>query len=375
MGFKFVGLFDKDDKQKKEQNREELNNMPVNVSFTDGSSILAMNPQRTGGKVTHRDGKQYELMIFDVSNYAKEGQAINLAYAEKVVVEKALNPDGTCDDLTRQEMFDYAVEYVNQLVGGNIDHSKICHYIGRRDPETNKMIVSEYVKQNLVEGHIEKNVSAEINARYEAQRKAAEAREAEQRAKFVAEAEEQNRQYMARENAVKNRRLQEEEFKLVRRGSGLDNYDGVDLCSGDVLRVRNLCKHGKDPSGTYLYSAGVSTTHSEDDVEMLTDGGKYISFTTPVKIEDLIVTREGKRKALELFSIGNRDAAYDSGVTFIGSLDARGTIISKDINQCSSEIRGEYDRVNRSLLARQETRRQKYAQANRAARGEKEIGE
>ena len=130
----------------------------------------------------------------------------------------------------------------------------------------------------------------------------------------------------------------------------------------------------KMKDGTYLYSAGVSTTPNESDVERLTDAGKYMAFTTPVKIEDLILTREGKKRVLELFSIGNKVSEYDNGVTFIGNLDANGWIVNRDINQCSYAIRGEYDRINKSLLARQETRRQQYAKANREARGEREFG-
>jgi hypothetical protein len=56
-----MGLFSRKDKIK-----DTDTSIPVQVNFQDGSNMIAVNPQITGGRVTHRDGKQYALMMFEV---------------------------------------------------------------------------------------------------------------------------------------------------------------------------------------------------------------------------------------------------------------------------------------------------------------------
>ena len=358
-----MGLFSK----KEKNNGIDENSLPVNVTFSDGSTILAMDPVDTGVKIKHSDGRRYGLMMFDVSNYAKEGETVYFNPFNKVVVEKALNPDGTCSPLTRDEVTSYAVEYVRQLITGNTDPNKICQYIGRLDERTGDMIISQTVK-NDVNTRLEESVRNEIKARNEQRRIEAEAREAQQREEFLKRAQEESREYYAREAQVRQERLRTERFDMVRRDKNADNktiedYNGVDIATGDVLRVRNLCKQGRDNSNIYLYTAGVSTTHNEDDVEMLNDFGKEIAFTTPIKIDQLLTTQQGKRKVLELFARANQVASRDSGIKFVGNLDMNGTIYSTSLADCSDGIQDKYNQLNQDLLARQAKARQRYADA------------
>ena len=363
-----MGLFSK---KEKKQDRAEEQGTVVTVTFEDNSSILAMNPVKVGKTITHRDGSKYALMMYDVSNYAPDGGTIYVISPNKVLVEKPLNPDGTVTDLTKQEMYDYTVAYVNQLVAGYHDQNKICRYIGRQDPETGKMIISPKTKADI-EQTVEPEILEAIRVRNEQKRIEREAREAAEHAKFIEDAKEQNKLYQERVRQTREERIRSEKFEYVRSTTSgnhrLDSYDAVDLQSGDVLRIRNLCKHGKDKDNVYLYSVDLATTPNEHDVEFLDTSGKVAAFTTKVKIEDLLTkVPGGKRKALELFTMANAQAEYGNGAKFIGNLDEYGNMYGTDIRQCSDAIQSEYERINQQVLEKQEMRRQRFAEANNRA--------
>ena len=357
-----MGLFSRKDKIK-----DTDTSIPVQVNFQDGSNMLAVNPQITGGRVTHRDGKQYALMMFEVSNLAPDGGTIYVTNMNKILVEKELNPDGTCSPLTREEMYTYSVQYIDQVKAGLHNDGKVCKYIGRL-PEGSKQMVISPVVQDMVDKQIEPQIVADIHARNEQKRIEAEAREAQQRAEFLAKARQQSMEYEARETQKKQARLRSERFEHVRsdrngENKTIEDYDGVDIATGDVLRVRGLCKQGKDKDGIYLYTAGVSTTHNEDDVEIITVPGKEVAFTTPIKIDQLLQTQQGKRKVLELFARANQEGRYNDGLTFIGNLDMNGTLYNPYITNCSEGIQSEYNRLNQQVLDRQARSRQRYQAA------------
>ena len=354
-----MGLFSKKDKIK-----DTDTSIPVQVNFQDGSNMIAVNPQITAGRVTHRDGKQYALMMFEVSNLAPDGGTIYVTNMNKIIVEKELNPDGTCSPLTREEMYTYSVQYIDQVKAGLHNDGKVCKYIGRL-PEGSKQMVISPVVQDMVDKQIEPPIVADIHARNEQKRIEAEAREAQQRVEFLAKAQAQSREFYARETQKKQARLQAERFDKIRSDKNsedrpIEDYDGVDIATGDVLRVRGLCKQGKDRDGIYLYTAGVSTTHNEDDVEIITVPGKEVAFTTPIKIDQLLQTQQGKRKVLELFARANQVGKYNDGITFVGNLDMNGTIYNPYITNCSEDIQNEFDRLNQQVLDRQERARQRY---------------
>ena len=247
-----MGLFSKKDKIK-----DTDTSIPVQVNFQDGSNMIAVNPQITGGRVTHRDGKQYALMMFEVSNLAPDGGTIYVTNMNKIIVEKELNPDGTCSPLTREEMYTYSVQYIDQVKAGLHNDGKVCKYIGRL-PEGSKQMVISPVVQDMVDKQIEPPIVADIHARNEQKRIEAEAREAQQRVEFLAKAQAQSREFYARETQKKQARLQAERFDKIRSDKNsedrpIEDYDGVDIATGDVLRVRGLCKQGKDRDGIYKY--------------------------------------------------------------------------------------------------------------------------
>lgn len=360
-----MGLFKKKPKQTQ---KEEYDSPIASVKFNDGSTILAANPQVTTRKVTHRDGRMYQIMMFDVSNYAKEGETLYVSNMKKVVVEKELNPDGTCDGLTKDEMRYYAAQYVDQVFSGlHQDPSKICRYIGRYDPNSSKMIISPTVQQNFIDSELEPTIRAELEAKYAEKRAIDEARAAKEREEFLAKAAQENKAFLDREARIRQQRLASGRFELVRgsKDGRDDNYDGVDLISGDVLRVRNLCKVGKDiETNVYLYTANVSTTHNETDVELLTANEKVIAFATKVKIDQLAQTPAGKRKALEIFTKGNKEAEYGGGLKFIGNFDENAELISERLDSCPESIQNSVASISQKIEVNQNRINDSFRKAN-----------
>ncbi len=344
------------------------------IQFTDGSLIRAANPQMLTGRTQHSDGRKYGLIMFDVSSYARPGDTFYLTTPYKVVLEKELNANGTCDPLTRDEMISYTCDYVGQLLANSHDDDRICRFIGRKMPD-GQMIVSPVIKK-MVDEEIEPRIEQARLEKIEQQRQKA-AREENERAKeFEKEAAIINSKYEQERDAKRRARLQSQKLDYV--GVAIDgksgNYNGVDLNSGDVLRVRSLCKHGKDPeTNIYFYTAGVSVTGNEYDVEMLSACNQQIAFATAVRIEDLIQTPEGRYKALKLFSDGNAQSEYGGEVKFMGMLDKNGDVVSTELESCPATIQTAYNNFNQKVMADQDAERKAYAEATKKMQEDKEI--
>ena len=53
------------------------------------------------------------------------------------------------------DLQDYVVEFVRTILHRDFNKKKICHYIGRKDEETNRMIISNKVQKEIVDEILE----------------------------------------------------------------------------------------------------------------------------------------------------------------------------------------------------------------------------
>ena len=117
------------------------------------------------------------------------------------------------------------------------------------------------------------------------------------------------------------------------------NYDGVNIETGDVLRIRNVNKVGKDGSGTYLYSAYIDNTPNEHDVEVLgkTPMGFPVCFELPKRLEDIVRDGDLKeiRQVLQLLSNG-RNFENHKQLNYIGGIDKNGQVNRSAISSSSA---------------------------------------
>lgn len=130
-------------------------------------------------------------------------------------------------------------------------------------------------------------------------------------------------------------------------GREVSNYNGVNMQTGQILKIRNLDKIGKDGSGTYLYAGYIQTTSSEDKAEVLGAGrplGNYVCFEMRQRLEDIVRSdnKEQIRNILELLSYGK----MQKSLSYLGKIDERG-IITRDSNSDSLVIRNTIEELKR----------------------------
>lgn len=119
----------------------------------------------------------------------------------------------------------------------------------------------------------------------------------------------------------------EKQFETV---SNFECYKGVNLLNGDNLFLENVQKHGKDPKGTYLYTAFLHSSH-HSYIRILEDGnpeGKPIAFETDLRLEDIAKNGDVNQihQILSLLSCNTRQLS-DSELAYIGKLCRDGSVI------------------------------------------------
>ncbi len=117
--------------------------------FDDGSAIIAYSIADERYTVTHGD-KKYSVKSIFVSNYAQAGGIIRTEPSYSIVVEHPFK-----SQISEKDLQAYIVEFVRTIKYGHFDKNKICHYIGRKDSNTNNMIISEKVKKEIVTNILE----------------------------------------------------------------------------------------------------------------------------------------------------------------------------------------------------------------------------
>lgn len=142
------------------------------------------------------------------------------------------------------------------------------------------------------------------------------------------------RGYVAQKQETMKRRRENPYLRKVRqyeiKGKIYEDYDGINMETGDILRIRKLEKIGKDGSGTYLYQGYVHSTSNEDDAEILDEGkpmGVPVCFDLPKRFSDIeaVNNLQEVRTILELLSDTSKYGNYAS-LSYIGGLDKNGKL-------------------------------------------------
>ena len=106
------------------------------------------------------------------------------------------------------------------------------------------------------------------------------------------------------------------------------SYDGVNVCTGEVLRIRGLNHIGKDGSGTHLYLGYIYNTENEDDADLSIEsieqmnGAARVCFELPKSLLD--IENEGNldeiKQVLQLLSDERNFVAADK-LKYIGGIN------------------------------------------------------
>jgi len=135
----------------KRMSEEEL--FPKITRFKDDSAIIAYSLSNENYIVTH-DKDQYSVKSIFVSNYEQAGGVIKTEPSYCIVVEHPINKEGK-SVLTKEDLQTYVNEFVRSILHSNFDENKICHYIGRKSKELDNMIISNKVKEEIVDEVLE----------------------------------------------------------------------------------------------------------------------------------------------------------------------------------------------------------------------------
>ena len=120
--------------------------------------------------------------------------------------------------------------------------------------------------------------------------------------------------------------LKRKEDTVVNEKS-FENYDGVNMAiennTGDIIRVRQLKKLGRDGSGTYLYFGYIYNAYNEKSKEIV-DLDKYampVCFETYKKLED-IANDNNKNEIIALLHLLSEPKNFEKyhTVRYIGHL-------------------------------------------------------
>lgn len=334
-----MGILDKwrnkNETQKGNDYRRKQTQFDV-LSQLDSQFHIFITQLELKGKVTHHDGTITNLMIARIMKY-RENDTIFIDESDYVAFEL---PEG-CEPI--QEIME-AIAFYYERQKQIQQSSKNQYYLGRLSQTSQGYILNR--KSETVEKFVTNMIEREELARRTQKEKnmaISETAKQEKEKQFRQQIQEEADKYAEKLQRVKEERKKSPKFVSVgvieHDGKLYENYDGVDLITGDILRLRKVDKIGKDGSGTYLYSAYLSKTENEYDVEFLDDSTGYpVCFEMSKRLSDI-----DSKNTQELFSIltmfsDPRNFENQEQLTYIGEFDKKGQI-NRNKQSSSNAIR------------------------------------
>lgn len=316
---------------RKEPKQPEVNESKIMYSMptADGEEIMLFNLEKIY-TIQHRNNELTDLMMARVvKQNVKDTIYFDDAYYIGFELPQGISMD---DEIVNAVMKQYSQggnEYIGRLMS-----NRNGYFFGNRS-ESVKNILSEVIQERQKQKM--KHLEQRRQEKQEGQQKQ------RKRDEFLREIDQ--REYLNRLEQERNRRKQsptlKESILAYERQGGKTycNYDGVNIETGDFLRIRKVDKVGKDGSGTYLYSAYINNTPNEHDVEVLgkTPMGFPVCFELSKRLEDIV--RDGDlneiRQVLQLLSNG-RNFEDPKQLNYIGGIDKNGQINRSAISPSSA---------------------------------------
>ena len=322
---------------------EGANDMTNVITFQKGDKIITVFNIKRERKVQYNDGTVNDLMSAQVTINNIKG-AVILKYGMPICFEV---PEGR-RDLIRSILMQREIPQLSPENYTYVGKASDGGAINNQDLNDNILNVINKMNQELL---------AERKRQYkkyneQAKRRIVEAREKEQ--EIISASEDRKKD----ELKEKRNRIKSPFLKGEISHDRTEQYNGVNLENGEILRIRNVRKVGKDLANTYLYSAVINSTPHESDVEVLDDAmGIPVVFTLPYRMNDIVNSNynsENKQRLVEgilqMFTDGysslkDSDKANDIAEALydIGGVDLEGRNIQNKEGQVSRVI---IDKIN-----------------------------
>lgn len=297
----FLHITNTQSQKNQNQNRQFDRTGTINIDRKGGIATEAFRIEVVG-RVRHSDGSETDLVRARIIDF-KNGDTIYFDNANPVCFEV---PEGRTD-LIR--------EIIEKSYGLKLSHDNYT-YIGRIYEagdyriQTPSAAINNKIAQMDRELLEEKQLKA-LQARM--------AREEQQNAQEKSE-EKFKAQYAVREQQENQERLNRLQNPTLKGGINTqidETYDGINLNNGEILRIRNVKKQAKDLSGTYVYTASISSTPNKYDVELLeNDASVPVVFTLPFRLNDIVNSDYDEKYKQQLITqiLGLLSKAYQNNL-------------------------------------------------------------
>lgn len=339
-----MGIFNR--KNKKNNQTESKLTLPCFLKGKEKlENILFYNIEALDISVKHRDGKKGKLMLSQIQKIKEDG-AINQDLADYIVFEITEGKE-----IDKELLQKVAFEYDK-----TIKKQEACKYLGQFDGDdiTFSKTVKQYVEEKIVPIIMQRRQD-KVNQ----QKKAMEEREERNNQEYRKSLN--CNQYIEKQAKINNERKNNPYLKKVMNISKdnkiFENYDGININTGEILRIRELEKVEEYENGTYLYRGYIHSVPNVDCVEELRPKdrifGKPVCFELSARISD-IVKNEDKQQIdgiLKLLSDANesfRKVASSDELYYLGGINKEGEIYtaeeseSKAIKYKVEKLRREY---------------------------------
>ena len=261
----------------------DLSDLGLNSSITlSDNTMRRIASIKEAGYTNYPNGEIKKLMIAEVSNeYTDLNHILSGPEFSNIVFEMPPQENIT------QTLLNKIVQYSE---GFRKQNAQLDMYIGELNgnPEDLQVrlndSVNSHVNSNLIPSFQNDRNQARVNSV-----KREPARSFEESLKVNIEEINRNTD-LERQQRLNNPFLTDMGRSV--RNPELLNYNGVNLTNGDILKLRNLNKVGKDENGVYLYQGFIDSS-MDNSSKIGGDnyiGGNYvpICFTTTKKIEDIV---------------------------------------------------------------------------------------
>ena len=208
-----------------------------------------------------------------------------------------------------------------------------CQYLGIVDSTENGYEITRY--SHGVENHIKKQIDPMIIAQKEQERRESNARYREKQLndrQSLYKATLKAQEYIdAKKREYNQRKANPYLYKAGQyevNGKNYENYNGINLQTGEILRIRHLDKVVKTKdTGIYLYQGNIYSTPNEHDADFLegeNPGEVPVCFELPKRLSDIVNEQnpEEIRSVLELLSSA-RNYSINEGLVYLGEIDEK----------------------------------------------------
>lgn len=365
----------KDFFSKKRENQENDYSI-FNCEFGETNSIdtqVFISSVKKYSDYIRQDGKKVDIVVAKMMEDLYGKHDLGTSYVQQlptpeqcdnVVFEIPSNMNKQQLETLIQIMTDYYEK------AKNVDQKSKYMYLGyideysRGEQQTDRNVL-EFINENILPTLQQENVELKTRRDRSTQttQNQTQVEQAEQEWKNSLRVN-QDYELLKRKQRISNAEIhQKSDFYYNKDGKSCIDYDGINVRNGDILKIRQLEKVGKDENGTYLYSGYIQSVFDKDKYESLGDEtplGIPVCFATDMRVEDIV----HKQDIQEVYSLLTMLSAEDNfrnnnGIlNYIGKLDKYNRIFP-DINETSKAIQDSVASLKQKFyLEKQERDRQ-----------------